>query len=150
MNLSPKSRLATLAIAALLAGVPAAGLAVQNVPAANVIPMHPAAVRMGRPVPQRQVRAPLPSSVSQWHAVRPGPHVFYGTIAAIRGAILTLRLRNGRSVPIDASAAIASGNYSVPLFVGKIVSVDGTLVGTTFTATHVFRMSNLANLPADR
>jgi hypothetical protein len=151
MNLSPKNRFATLAMTALLAGAPATSFAVQNVPAANVIPMHPAAVRMGRPVPQRQVRAPLPSAASQqWHAVRPGPHVFYGTIAAIRGAILTLRLRNGRSVPIDASAAIASGNYSVPLFVGKIVSVDGTLVGTTFTATHVFRMSNLANLPVDR
>src|SRR5450631_49905 len=148
MNFSPKNRLATLAMTALLAGAPAASFAVQNVPAANVIPMHPAAERMGRPVPQRQVRAPLPSAASQqWHAVRPGPHVFYGTIAAIKGSAFTLRLRNGRAITVDATAAIANGDYSAPLFVGKIVSVDGNVVGATFTASHVFRMTNLANLP---
>jgi UDP-GlcNAc3NAcA epimerase len=47
-------------------------------------------------------------------------------------------------------AAIAHGDYSAPLFVGKVVSVDGNQVGPTFTASHVFRLTNLANLPPDR
>jgi hypothetical protein len=128
-------------LAALIAAAPIASVA--------IVPAHPLILRAGGPLP-RQIRANTPPAAKPWHAVRPGPHVFYGTIAALRGSLITLRLRNGRSVPVDASVAIANGNYSVPLFVGKIVSVDGTLAGTGFTATHVFRMSNLANLPADR
>jgi hypothetical protein len=76
--------------------------------------------------------------------------VFYGTIAALRGSVLTVRLRNGRVLTVEASAAIANGNYSAPLFVGKLVSIDGEERGTTFTATHIFRINNLANLRADK
>jgi hypothetical protein len=77
------------------------------------------------------------------------PHRFYGSIAQIHGSIITLRLRNGR-VTVDATAAVANGNYSAPLFVGKAVSVDGYRTGTALTATHIFRISNLGGLPVDR
>jgi hypothetical protein len=59
-------------------------------------------------------------------------------------------LRNGRPVAVNAAGAIAHGDYSAPLFVGKMVSIDGNQVGTTFAAAHVFRLSKLTNLPADR
>jgi hypothetical protein len=117
---------------------------------ASVAVVAPVAEAAGRPLPQHEVRAPLPSASQPWHAVRPGPHVFYGTLAAIRGSFITLRLRNGRAILVDATAALANGDYSAPLFIGKIVSVDGNQVGTTFTATHILRMSNLANPPADK
>jgi hypothetical protein len=113
-------------------------------------PSHPAIAQARRPLPQRQVRAPLPSAAQAWHAVPSGRHVLYGKIAAIRGSALTLRLRNGRSVAVDATAAIAHGDYSAPLFIGKVVSVDGNQIGPTFTAAHVFRLNNLASLPADK
>jgi hypothetical protein len=104
----------------------------------------------GRPLSQRQVPAPLPAAATRaWHSVRPGPHMFYGTLAAVRGGVIMLRLRSGRSIVVDATAAIAHGDYSAPLFPGKMVSVDGNVIGATFRATHVFRMSNLANLPRD-
>jgi hypothetical protein len=133
--------IAPVVLAALIAAAPSAS------PAG--VPVHPLILRAVGPLP-RQIRANAPPAAKPWHAVRPGPHVFYGTIAALRGNLITLRLRNGRSVPVDVSVAIANGNYSVPLFIGKMVSVDGTLAGGGFMATHVFRMSNLANLPPDK
>ena len=101
------------------------------------------------PLPQRQVRAPA-QPAQTWHAVRIGPHVLYGKIASIRGTALTLLLRSGRSVAVDAAAAIAHGDYSAPLFIGKVVSVDGDQVGPTFRAAHVFRLRNLVSLPPDK
>jgi hypothetical protein len=117
--------------------------------APGVVPMHPSAAGLGRPLPQQQVRV-VPAARQSWHGVPPGPHHFYGTIAAIHGSIITLRLRSGRQVTVDATAAIANGNYSAPLFVGKIVSVDGYRTGKALTATHIFRISNLGGLPVDR
>jgi hypothetical protein len=111
------------------------------------MPCAAGATVTGRPQPQRQVRAVAPAP---WHAARVGPHVFYGTIAALRGPQLVVRLRNGRYQAVDAAAAIAHGDCSEPLFIGKIVSVDGNGVGTTFVAAHVLRLNNLADLRADR
>jgi len=78
----------------------------------------------GRLLPQRQVRMSSPAGHG-WHPVRQGSHVFYGTIAAINRGVITLRRRNSPAVAVDAAAAIANGDYSAPLFVGKIVSIDG-------------------------
>ncbi len=91
-----------------------------------------------------------PATSNVWHAAKPGPHVLYGTIAALSGTQLSVRLRSGQLVAVDGTAAINGGNFSAPLFVGKVVTVDGAISGGKFTATHIFRMSNLADLPADR
>jgi hypothetical protein len=104
----------------------------------------------GRPLPQRQVPAPLPAAATRaWHSVRPGPHVFYGTLAAVRGGVIMLRLAVGVRSWLTRRRRSHTATYSAPLFPGKMVSVDGNVIGATFRATHVFRMSNLANLPRD-
>jgi hypothetical protein len=138
------------AIVAMLSGASVAdALGAPAAVATGVTPMRPSAAGLGRPLPQQQVRV-VPAARQSWHGVQPGPHRFYGTIVTIHGSIITLRLRSGRPVTVDATAAIANGNYSAPLFVGKIVSVDGYAAGTALRATHIFRLSNLGNLPADR
>jgi outer membrane protein assembly factor BamB len=52
----------------------------------------------------------------------------YGTIAEIKGSQLVITTKTGRSVQVDASAAVAS-KMSVPLFVGGHVAVTGTASG---------------------
>ncbi len=79
-----------------------------------------------------------------------GAHTFYGTIASLGPNALELRLRDGRNVPVATAFAIASDNYSAPLFVGKTVVIDGTRKADgTFEATHIFRVQGLQELPAD-
>lgn len=104
--------------------------------------------RTTQPQPQRQVRPPL--AAPAWHPVPHGPHILFGRIASIKGDIIAVQLRNGRLQNVDAAAPIANGNYSAPLFVGKFVSVDGTLVGGTFVAAHIFRQYSLDQLPTDK
>jgi hypothetical protein len=102
------------------------------------------------PLPQGQIRTgSAPSAGQGWHPARVGQHLLFGTIVALRGSFITVRLRNGRVQIVDATAAIANGDYSAPLFVGKIVSVDGVSRGTTFIAAHIVRMENLTDLQAD-
>jgi hypothetical protein len=120
MSLRTRS-LAVAAIVALGSSASAGGWASAAI-VSSPVPLHPTIVRGARPLPQIQVRAPLPSGAQTWHAVRPGPHVLYGTIAAVRGNVITLRLRNGRAVAVDATVAIAHGDYPAPLFIGKVVS----------------------------
>jgi hypothetical protein len=43
-----------------------------------------------------------------------------------RGPMLTLRLRNGALLRVDATEAFASGSVSAPLFAGKSTVVKGT------------------------
>jgi hypothetical protein len=102
-----------------------------------------------RPLPERQVRPPAPQSAT-WRAARLGTHTIYGFIVAIRGSLLTVRLRSGSSVIVDDTVAVAHGDYSAPLFVGKTVSVDGERRGSTFQAIHVYRIEGLSQLPTDR
>jgi hypothetical protein len=59
-------------------------------------------------------------------AVAPVPaHRYFGWLAHAQGATLTLRLRTGRLLVIDASAAFAAARVAAPLFAGKPVCVDG-------------------------
>ncbi len=103
------------------------------------------------PAPARQVQvqvraaAPVP-----YHATRFGPHTFYGTIVAMRGSRLLVRLRSGRTQTVDDTRAVAANDYSAPLFLGKMVAVDGTFASGVFSAQHIYRVSNLQGLQNDR
>ncbi len=120
-------------------GVFALGLAAAIPARAGVV--HAAVVRPSHPVPVAS---------KTWRSVPPGPHTVFGTIAALDGAAVTIRLRSGRLVPIDATAALANGAFSAPLFVGKMVAVDGAVQNGKFVAAHIIRLTNLADFPPDR
>jgi len=101
----------------------------------------------------------LPAATTLHAVPRPAPlaakapeHAVFGTIASLKGARFVLRLRTGRTLPVDASAAIASGRFSAPLFVGKIVVVTGTLdAAGTLHALTVTRFTRLdERTPRDR
>ncbi len=86
----------------------------------------------------------------KFHPAKLGPHTYYGTITAINGTSITMRTRRQRTVIVDATTVLADGSYSAPLFVGKLVTIDGNLAaGGVFTAAHIFRMTNLNALPDD-
>jgi|HubBroStandDraft_1064217.scaffolds.fasta_scaffold65816_2 hypothetical protein len=80
------------------------------------------------------------------------PHAEYGTIESVSGTQLALLLRSGKTLTVDASQAIASGQYSAPLFVGKVVVVEGSpRANGVFAAQRVSRLTSLdAQTPADR
>lgn len=116
--------------------------------ALSIAPAGASAARVTTLAPERQV--PLrPAAAAPYHATRLGPHTLYGTIVALRGARLVLRLRNGRSQSVDGTRAIAANDYSAPLFIGKIVAVDGTFASGVFSAQHIYRLSNLQGLQND-
>jgi hypothetical protein len=99
------------------------------------------------PLPQRQLgHQARPQSHSRTAI---GPHHFFGTILAIRGGILTIRRRNGTLTTVDATLAIANDNYSYPLFIGKMVAVDGAYSAKIFVATDVQRITSLKALEND-
>jgi hypothetical protein len=54
-------------------------------------------------------------------------HEIFGEIAKLAKPFFTLRIRSGRILEVDASRAIATDEYSAPLFVGKLVVVKGKL-----------------------
>ena len=92
--------------------------------------------------PARPTRTPVLS----------GPiHTAVGTIAKISGPNLTVVLRNRRLLRVDAASALAHGSYSAPLFVGKIVVVEGRFArdGTLF-ATTITRLPRLDETVPDR
>ncbi len=104
----------------------------------------------GHPLAQHRVATVPPAALGPLHVVPTGPHTLFGTIVAIRNGSLTLRLRSGAFIAVDATAAIRNGDYSAPLFVGKLVIVDGSLRAGRIDAAHVYRVDNLAHVPADR
>jgi hypothetical protein len=55
----------------------------------------------------------------------PVPHRVFGLLQSARGSALTLRLRDGRLLAIDAAPAFAQKRVSAPLFAGKSTVVDG-------------------------
>jgi hypothetical protein len=115
--------------------------------AASVVEAGPVPIR-AQPVIQREV---TPRANPAYRATRQGVHVVYGTVVAVHGSQLTVKLRNNRSINVDASPAIANGDYSAPLFVGKLVNVDGAFKPNgVLSAAHVFRLVRLEGLRPDR
>jgi hypothetical protein len=128
----------------ILATAVLTALAVAAQPAMATVQRAVTVVKAARPA-----AAATPASAKTWHSVPMGAHTLYGTISALSGSQLLLRLRNGRSLPVDASAAIASGSFSAPLFVGKMVTIDGALQNGKYVAAHIIRLTNLEDLPPD-
>jgi hypothetical protein len=68
----------------------------------------------------------------------------FGRIELLGRTTFVLRLRSGRRLPVDASAAIASGRFSSPLFIGKVVVLTGTIrPNGIFDAVTVTRLLRL-------
>jgi hypothetical protein len=89
------------------------------------------AIRHVAPAP-----TPLPASAFT--------HGAFGEIARLEPSGFVLRLRSGRALVVDASDAIASGRYSAPIFVGKLVLVTGAIDGAGhFRAETVTRMARI-------
>ena len=109
-----------------------------------------AALVTGRPQAQHKVASLPPALLPPEITVPRGPHSVFGTITALRGATLTLRLRSGRFLTVDAAGAVQRGDFSAPLFVGKTVIIDGALRENALVAAHIWRVNNLAGSPADR
>jgi hypothetical protein len=73
-------------------------------------------------------------------------HDAFGEIVRLNPTGFSLRLRSGRTLTVDASSAIASGRFSQPLFVGKIVLVTGGIDSRgTFLAETVTRITRIDN-----
>ncbi len=116
---------------------------------AQVVRRLPAAMRAAAPIqatPAERARTHA-SANRKW---RRSLHTAYGTIASMTGDTLVLRLRDGHSLTVDATIAVANDAYSAPLFVGKVVSVEGAMRGNVFAANDIFRVDTLAGLPPDR
>jgi hypothetical protein len=79
-------------------------------------------------------------------------HDVFGEIVRLYPSGFVMRLRSGRALTVDASSAIASGRFSQPLFVGKIVLVTGGIDSRgTFLAETVTRITRIDNTTrADR
>ncbi len=129
-----------LAIAIAVAALP---LAVT----AQTVRGVPQATRHLAPAALRSAAKP---SERKFHPIPLGPHTFYGTITQLGSTSLTIRTRRQRLVNVDATTVLADGTYSAPLFVGKLVTVDGVQgANGVFTAAHILRMTNLNALPND-
>ncbi len=61
-------------------------------------------------------------------------HRFFGLLQTSRGASMSLRLRGGRVLAVDATQAYVLKRVSGPLFMNKPTVVEGT-----FTATGVLQ-----------
>jgi hypothetical protein len=82
----------------------------------------------------------------------PVEHRLFGLLVSARGTLLTLRLRTGRLLAIDAAGAFARERVSEPLFAGKAAVVEGTFAPNgVFRADAVKRTSsNTAAWGVDR
>jgi hypothetical protein len=93
----------------------------------------------------------VPRHVNATSATGP-EHRFFGSLVSANGNLLVVRLRSGRLLDVDASAAFALKHVAAPLFVGKPTVVDGTLLANgVLAATAVKRAApDRLNWGADR
>ena len=79
------------------------------------------------------------------------PHELYGTVRSIKGSQLTIQTRTGRSVQVDAAAAIKAHLSVVPVL-GHAVHVRGTSdkKGVLHAETILRAKDSPAGWPADR
>jgi hypothetical protein len=81
------------------------------------------------------------------------PHVITGTLLAASGSTLTLRMRTGKSITIDASKALKAQRVGAPLTVDVPFTVLGSTIDQTgaLLATSIVRAKRSADLwPPDR
>ncbi len=115
-----------------------------------------AAQTLRRPAPLARPAAPgfrplAPAPSRTFRPIKIGPHTFYGAITSVNGTTIVVRTRRQRLVTVDAATVLAAGTYSAPLFVGKLVTVDGSEAANgVFTAAHIARLTNLNALPTDK
>jgi hypothetical protein len=83
--------------------------------------------------------APLPAGVA---------HELHGVVTAIKDNMLTLRLRNGRSVSVDMSVAKAAFAVA-PVSVGHASDVRGNYKGNVFMANSILHQKEFQSLWAD-
>jgi hypothetical protein len=83
-------------------------------------------------------------------AAQASPHEVIGAIGTINGSQLTIRLRSGELLHIDATTAIEQAR-TTELFIGRSVAVQGTYdAAGTLHADHIYRVKAPATWPADR
>lgn len=87
------------------------------------------------------VAPPRPAMVAALRA----PHALTGTVSAIDGAVITLRLRDGRTVRVDTGPARAAHAYA-PAALGAASLVEGDWEGATFSARYVLHAKPGAGL----
>lgn len=81
----------------------------------------------------------------------PMRNAVYGTVAAVAGGSVTLRTRSGQLRTIDASAALAAGTVSIPLYIGKPVVAEGVRrVDGVLVAARITRLTRLDQTNPDR
>jgi hypothetical protein len=94
-----------------------------------------------------QPAAPRPAAYDAVNRAAAPPNALFGTLTAVDGAKLTLKLRDDSSVAVDATRAVARGAFSAPLFVGKTVLVQGTKhAGAAFDAVRILRIDDLSSV----
>jgi hypothetical protein len=109
-------------------------------------------------VAQTAIRRPVPVAVPARPGANATPkvprpeHFVSGTIVKMAGRLLLVQLRDRRLLRVDASSPLATGRYSAPLFVGKVVIVEGSYARDgTLLATTVTRLSRIdRTTPLDR
>ena len=136
-------------------------VAASTVPAAGIRGMPPSTASLpigAQPLPvttQRPAAVTLPGAhtlIMDARTVRTAmPHVLFGTIVSVHGTTVLLRTRTGGFRTIEAAPAFAAGTVSLPLFVGKIVAIDGVIAADgTLTAARITRMTRLSAANRDR
>ncbi len=94
-----------------------------------------------RPLPQYVISRGAVTHAKTVPAPR-SPHDVSGAIVTLRSNVIALKLRSGRIVPVDATDAIASGRFSAPLYVGKLVDITGA-----YDAKHVLHAETITRVP---
>ena len=83
-------------------------------------------------------------------AAQASPHEVFGAIGNIDGSQLTIRLRSGKLLQIDATTAIQQAR-ATELYIGRSVAAQGTYdAAGTLHADHIYRVKAPRTWPADR
>jgi hypothetical protein len=73
----------------------------------------------------------------------PSPtHRLFGEIVALQGTRAEVRSRTGRIIEVDCGPAIRTGHFSAPLFVGKLVLVEGL-----YSPDRIMHAARITRLP---
>jgi hypothetical protein len=102
-----------------------------------------------RNLPNR-IRAPEAPQTPTPPTTQRSPHEVFGAIDTINGSQLTILLRSGKVLQVDATTAIQQ-ERSTQLFIGRPVAVEGTYDAKgTLHADHIYRVKTSVPWPADR